>query len=257
MSNAPLSVVTVQVGRRYPDLWVTRLAAMVARQLQEDHRFIVYTENSRRNRFFAPDSGPQQFEVRDLKGVALQGFFAKLRLFDQELTGTDPFLFLDSTLVIRASLAALAHHARRSKASLIGVRDWNYPILNSSVLWIRPDAHTQVVWEAWRKGYYKNMVFHSDQNFIFHVFRAAAPEALSYWPQGLVSSYKCLRKMAKRNPDSAQRALEASCILKFHGRPKPDGVLCPWRHPRNTILRYPLTPRLWNFLADEIRAHWC
>jgi len=53
-----------------------------------------------------------------------------------------------------------------------------------------------------------------------------------------------------------QRQLEASCILKFHGRPKPDEVLRPWRHPQATILRHPLRPGLWAYLADEIRAHW-
>jgi len=33
-------------------------------------------------------------------------------------------------------------------------------------------------------------------------------------------------------------------------------VLHPWRHPRRTILRHPLQPRLWGYMADEIRAHW-
>lgn len=252
-----LQVVTVQTGHRYPDLWVSRLAAMVARQLPEPHRFRIYTDRPNPGRFEASKAAHQQLEVRDLQGEGLKGFFGKLRLFDQALTGTDPFLFLDSTLVIRASLAPLIALGRSSSASVTGVRDWNYPILNSSVLWCRPDAHTQTVWDSWQQGRYAGITFPGDQNVIFHVFRDTAPAALAYWPEGLVSSYKALRKLARRDPDAAQRDLEASCILKFHGRPKPEEVLHPWRHPRATILRHPLQPRLWSYLANEIRAHWC
>lgn len=251
-----LQVVTVQTGHRYPDLWVSRLAAMVARHLPEPHRFLIYTDRPAAERFTAPIAGRQQLEIRDLEVGSLRGFFGKLRLFDQGLTGTDPFLFLDSTLVIRSSLAPLIAIGRSNSASVIGVRDWNYPILNSSVLWCRPDAHTQTVWDAWQQGRYTGRAFPGDQNVIFHVFNEQAPTALTYWPEGLVSSYKALRKLARRDPEAAQGQLEASVILKFHGQPKPEEVLHPWRHPRATILRHPLRPRLWSYLADEIRAHW-
>ena len=254
--QAPLTVLTVQTGHRYPDLWVSRLAAMVARHLPEAHRFIIYTDRAEPGRFGAPSAAHQQVEVRDLEAGELKGFFGKLRLFDQGLTGTDPFLFLDSTLVIRASLAPLIAIGRNSSASVVGVRDWNYPILNSSVLWCRPDAHTQTVWDAWHQGRFAKIAFPGDQNVIFHVFNEQAPAALAYWPEGLVSSYKVLRKLARRDPAAAQRQLEASCILKFHGRPKPEEVLHPWHHPRSTVLRHPLHPRLWGYLADEIRTHW-
>jgi len=256
ISNPLVTIATIQTGRRYPDPWVNQLAAMVGRHLAEAHRFIVFTDRPKPGRFRPPISEHQQLEVRDLEGGSLRGFFGKLRLFDQSLTGTDPFLFLDSTLVIRASLAPLIETGRSSNASVIGVRDWNYPILNSSVLWCRPDPHTQTVWDSWQQGRYADVAFPGDQNVIFHVFNDQAPAALTYWPEGLVSSYKVLRKLARRDPTAAQRQLEASCILKFHGRPKPNEVLHPWRYPRATILRHPLHPRLWSYLADDIRAHW-
>lgn len=254
--HAVLRVVTVQIGHRYPDLWVSRLAAMVARQLPEAHHFVVFTDRPDPGRFGAPTATHQQLEVRDLQAGDLKGFFGKLRLFDQALTGSDPFLFLDSTLVIRSSLEPLIAIGRGSGVSVTGVRDWNYPILNSSVLWCEPDGHTQAVWESWQQGRYAGIAFPGDQNVIFRAFNDQAPAALAYWPDGLVSSYKGLRKLARRNPEAARRQLEASCILKFHGRPKPNEVLHPWRHPRATILRHPLRPRLWGYLADEIRSHW-
>jgi hypothetical protein len=256
VDHPALTVVTVQTGHRYPDLWVSRLAAMVGRHLAEAHRFIVFTDWPEPGRFSPAPNNHQQLEVRDLQGGGLQGYFGKLRLFDQALTGPDPFLFLDTTLVIRASLAPLVQLGRSSAASVIGVRDWNYPILNSSVLWCRPDAQTQAVWTSWQDGRYADQSFPGDQNFIFEVFRQQAPAALAYWPEGLVSSYKTLRKLASRDLLAAQQQLEASCILKFHGRPKPEEVLHPWRHPRRTVLRHPLQPRLWGYLAEEIRTHW-
>ena len=100
------------------------------------------------------------------------------------------------------------------------------------------------------------IAFPGDQNFIFHVFNELAPAALAYWPAEVVRSYKALRKLASRDTAAAQSQLEACTILKFHGRPKPEEVLHPWRHPQRTILRHPLQPKLWGYLAGEIRNHW-
>ena len=244
---------TVQLGNRYPDLWTTRLANMVARHLQDDHHFIIYTDKPTRTRFQTTASPNQVVEVRDLEAGALQGYFGKLRLFDQALTGPEPFLFLDNTLVIRNSISKLIEIGNKNHQHLTGVRDWNYPILNSSVMWVKPNTATQDVWNAWRSGLYQNQSFPGDQNFIL---RALKNEELAYWPEGIVCSYKNLRKLAKRDREQAKLRLETCTILKFHGNPKPSEVMHPWRHPMHTILRNPLHPRLWNYLANEIRAHW-
>ena len=253
MEGPPLQVVTVQLGNRYPDLWTTRLANMVARHLQDDHHFIIYTDKPTRTRFQTTASPNQVVEVRDLEAGALQGYFGKLRLFDQALTGPEPFLFLDNTLVIRNSLSKLIEIGNKNHQHLTGVRDWNYPILNSSVMWVKPNTATQDVWNAWRSGLYQNQSFPGDHNFIL---RALKNEELAYWPEGIVCSYKNLRKLAKRDREQAKLRLETCTILKFHGNPKPSEVMHPWRHPMHTILRNPLHPRLWNYLANEIRAHW-
>ena len=247
MEGPPLQVVTVQLGNRYPDLWTTRLANMVARHLQDDHHFIIYTDKPTRTRFQTTASPNQVVEVRDLEAGALQGYFGKLRLFDQALTGPEPFLFLDNTLVIRNSLSKLIEIGNKNHQHLTGVRDWNYPILNSSVMWVKPNTATQDVWNAWRSGLYQNQSFPGDQNFIL---RALKNEELAYWPEGIVCSYKNLRKLAKRDREQAKLRLETCTILKFHGNPKPSEVMHPWRHPMHTILRNPLHPRLWNYLAN-------
>ena len=253
MDSHPLQVVTVQLGNRYPDAWTTRLANMVARNLQEHHRFIIYTDKQDRARFQTDSSSNQVVEVRDLQQGKLQGYFGKLRLFDQALTGTEPFLFLDNTLVIRSSISELVEIGRKNDQHLTGVRDWNYPILNSSVMWVKPNNNTQEVWEAWSSGRYQDESFPGDQNFIL---RALKNEELAYWPEGIVCSYKNLRKLEKKEPEQAKLQLEGCSILKFHGNPKPSEVISPWRHPMHTILRNPLKPSLWSYLANEIRAYW-
>jgi hypothetical protein len=251
----PLRVITVQAGDRYPDLYVNRLRRMVARQMPapegaEPHRFLCYTDRPWAGRF------DPEVEVHDLGEWGLPGYFNKLRLFDREVTGETPFLFLDITLVIRAPMAPLLAFGEQLEASLVAVADWNYPIVNSSVLRVRPDDHTQRVWDDWARGERYHGHIPGDQNYIDAVFRANAPEQLAFWPEGMVASYKGLRKQAARDAAGAAAALEEAVILKFHGQPKPHEVLRPWRYPRGTILRHPLRPRLWRYLASEIEAHW-
>jgi hypothetical protein len=256
--QAPLQVVTVQAGDRYPDLYVNRLRRMVARHLPREHRFICWTDRPEPGRFDA------DVEMRDLSGWDLSGWFNKLRLFDRAVTGEAPFLFLDLTMVIRGSLAPLlavvegpgSAQGEAAEASLVAVPDWNYPIVNSSVMWVRPDARTQEVWDAWVEGRFPREGVAGDQNWINTVFAARERDGLGFWPEGLVASYKGLRKMAARDPAAARAALERAVILKFHGRPKPHEVLEPWRHLPSTVLRHPLRPRLWRYLTGEIKAHW-
>jgi hypothetical protein len=253
MKSDQPQVVTVQLGNRYPDAWTTRLANMVARHLHEEHHFIIYTDKPNPKRFKTSTNPHQTVEVRDLEAGALQGYFGKLRLFDQDLTGTKPFLFLDNTLVIRSDLSKLIEIGTSNDQHLTGVRDWNYPILNSSVMWCKPNSATQDVWNAWKSGRYRDENFPGDQNFIL---RALKTEELGYWPEGMVCSYKNLRKLELRSTEQAKHKLEACTILKFHGNPKPSEVIHPWRHPIHTILRNPLKPRMWSYLADEIKTQW-
>ncbi len=253
-SPAPplLDVVTVHAGTRYPDLYVERLRNMVARHLPMPHRFVVWTDE--------PAGAPRTFgpgvECRDLSAWRMAGTRNKLRLFDPAVGGERPFLFLDSTLVIRKSLLPLVQRGRATRASLVAVQDWNYPTLNSSVMWVRPDEHTARVWEEWVRTGNENWTIRGDQNWINHVFRSQSPEALTFWATGRVASYKALRKRARHDPTGAMAAARACTILKFHGLPKPTHVLEPRSHLRSTVLRHPLQPRLWRFLEGEIREHW-
>lgn len=246
-----LQVMTLLVGEAYVDVYVDRLREMVARQLRRPHRFVVFADRAGERRFSAQD-----IEVRDCSSWGLPGYFNKLRLFDQAVTGSEPFLYLDVTLFIREDLGLFFDHARSLPASLVAVRDWNWPVLNSSVCHIRPDSRTQQVWEYWERGERFGRKFAGDQNYMDAVFRHSARDGLAYWPADWVLSYKNLRKEAALDEAAAQQIYERSRIVKFHGHPKPPEVLAPWLSPSSTIFRHPLRPRLWRYLAPEIRRHW-
>jgi hypothetical protein len=242
-----LKVVTVQVGQKYPDFYVDRLYRMVKRHLSVPHEFIVYADGLRRFE--------ETFEVRPCDEWNLEGYFNKLRLFDRTVTGDTPFLYLDITMVIVGALDRLLAYSKDFATSLITVRDWNYPIVNSSVMLIRPDESTQKVWDLWDLGERFGGVA-GDQNFIDAVFKQHSPHQLSFWPPEWIVSYKSLRSLAVNDPNAALSQLQSAVILKFHGSPKPHEVLRPWLRPGSTIIRNLFRPRLWCYLSNEIQANW-
>lgn len=242
-----LKVVTVQAGKKYPDFYVDRLYRMVKRHLSIPHEFIVYSDGSR--------DFEEAFEIRRCDDWKLEGYFNKLRLFDRHITGENPFLYLDITMVVIGSLDRLWDYSKGLSASLITVRDWNYPIVNSSVMLIRPDETTQRVWDLWSSGERFGGVA-GDQNFIDAVFKQYNPHQLEFWPKDWILSYKSLRSLAVKEPEAARSRLESGVILKFHGSPKPHEVLNPWLSPGSTIVRNPFRPRLWSYLASEIQSNW-
>jgi hypothetical protein len=248
--DPPLDVVTVQTGSRYPDVYVKRLRSMLARHLHRPFRLIVYADVLTGRRF-----GPD-VEIRDCSAWGLVGVYNKLRLFDPIVTGIRPFIYFDITLVVCKALKQMIDFGMGTGASLVAVRDWNYPVLNSSVMWIRPDENTKRVWEEWSCGRQFDGHMQGDQNYIHAVFAKRFPEALEYWPGGMVASYKGLRKMSAHTPWDAKEAMAQAVILKFHGHPKPHEVLQPWLHMSSTVFRNISRPRLWRYLAGEIAANW-
>ncbi|WP_172820869.1 hypothetical protein [Cyanobium sp. NIES-981] len=246
----PMPVFTVFSGRTYAPVYVERLQRMLARHLPEPHRLTVLCDAANR-----PAMASLGQPHRCLEERGLQGFCSKIQLFNPALTGTEPFLYFDITLVVRASLAPLLRAAAAEPAPVIGVRDWNYPTLNSCLMQLRPGDATARVWQAYLEGE-DHGTPGPNQNFIFRVLRQHAPGALAFWPEGLVASYRGLRKRARRDDAAAERARQAACVLKFHGRPRPHEVLRPWRHPTQTVLKNPGRPDLWAYLAGDITEHW-
>lgn len=246
----PIPVFTVFSGSTYGPAYVERLQRMLQRHLPAAHQLTVLCDAAN-ERAVASLGLPH----RRLQERGLQGFCSKIQLFDATLTGPEPFLYFDITLVVRSSLAPLLGVAASESAPVIGVRDWNYPTLNSCLMQLRPGAATARVWESYLEGE-NHGTPGPNQNFIYRVLQRHCPDALAYWPEGLVASYRGLRKLARRHPAAAERARRAACVLKFHGRPRPHEVLRPWHHPTQTVLKHPLRRELWAYLAGDITEHW-
>lgn len=245
-----LKVYSVYAGSKFPLDYVLRLQKMVAKNLSLPHRFCLLTEQAEAFK------GYQDIEAVPLKPCKEGGFFNKLQLFDPAMTGGDAFLYLDLTLVVLKSLEPLVRHGQASDSSLVAVADWNWPNLNSCVMWIRPDQNTEAIWRLWNDGERFGREFAGDQNYIDFVMNERFVERLSFWPEEFVASYKSLRKLSVVDPAAAQEKFNKALILKFHGTPRPHDVLNPLRHPWSTIFRHPFCPRVWRFLHKEIRNSW-
>jgi hypothetical protein len=224
---------------------------MVAKNLSSDHRFICYTDS-------LVERG-EGIELRDPSGWGVQGWFNKLKLFDRTVLDEE-FLFLDLALVIKASLDPMVTFARQSQGSLIGMRDWNYDCFGSMVMWVKPDDHTQQIWDTYASGkrYPTKTAVDGDQDFIDSCMTEFWPEGrLDHFPQEWFASYKNLRRLRDRNPTEMQKQLDAAMFLKFHGPPKMHELLDNRRHAQILLEQKPMKfLRYWNFLREETRTWW-
>lgn len=245
-----LRVYSVYAGSKFPIDYVFRLQKMLAKNLALPHQFCLLTDQA------AAFKGHETIKAVPLRPCQEGGFFNKLQLFDPAMTGDEPFLYLDITLVVLRSLEPLVHHGSNSSASLIAVDDWNWPNLNSCVMWIKPGEETQSIWQLWSQGERFGREFPGDQNYIDFVMNERFVDRLGYWPEEYIASYKVLRKLSVVDQARAEQQLRKALILKFHGMPRPPDVLNPLRHPWSTIFRHPFCPRVWRFLHKEIRESW-
>lgn len=227
------------------------MASMLRRQAPAYFRLLCVTDQ--------PQSLPPAVEAIDASAWGLPGWFNKLRLFDAATTGNEPFLYLDLSLVVMRSLGPLLDFAESEPAPLIAVRDWHYDSLNSCAMWIRPGPTNQKVWDDYAAGVRYETRLKSDQDFINATVRPT-PAAFATFPEGMIASYKALRKINRKSPAEARAAFEQATILKFHGEPKPLQLLDRWtairlalrdglRHPKN------LCPD-WRFLEKDVRENW-
>ena len=241
----------MSTGDAYGPEYLERFVSMLRRHLHEPYRLECFTDR--------PDAMPEGVTGRDVRGWGLDGYFNKLRLFDRATVGDEPFLYLDLTLVVLDDLAPLLAFARAAPEPVVGLKDWNYDCLNTCCLRIVPGPIPQTVWNSYRDGirFYDDL--RGDQDYASAVL---LPQngAVGFFPEGLIVSYKGLRKLNRKQPRQAAREFSAATILKFHGEPKPHQVVDRWWALRRSLeggLRRPsklLKDR--TFLVPEIRRRW-
>lgn len=254
MPQSGLEFVCLQVGDGLPDIYVERLYRMLQRQVSEPFRLTCLTDRERN--FDEPVeqvSVTQDHAWRPDMRVTQH----KLKLFREGGWPYADFFFLDTTLVVRSSLAPLIALARRRAEPLIAVADWEWDTINTSVLRIRRDPILAAVFSDYSFGKQYPVRLKGDQDFADASIKAHGLERLvSSWPKGMVASYKGLRRLRRLHPARAACELEGATILKFHGKPRPDQLADPhywrWHLKRNPL--WGLRDR--NYLAREIEELW-
>jgi hypothetical protein len=244
-----LAVYCLCVGESYPDRYVERLHSMLLRHLGEPFHLTCWTDR--------PRDVPAAVRQVDVSSWGLSGWFCKLRLFDPAVVSEPELLYLDVTQVLKGSLAPLLRYARSSGKSLVAVNDWYYPCINSCCMYVRPDGNTRRIWQAWVEGRRYDTWHAGDQDFI----HAAAEDMgisgrVGCFPEGMVESYKRLRRLRRTSPGEAARALDGAAILKFHGEPKMHDLEGTWDAVRLGMRKPFRFLREWNYLRREIRAWW-
>lgn len=225
--KAPVNIVCLKWGNKYPAEFVNRLYRMVDSNITIPYRFICLTENA--------DGIMDGIETKPISlDAELSGWWYKLQLFQKslfDLQGTT--LFLDLDVVIVSNIDALFDY---KKDDFCIIRDLQPgKIYNSSVFRIEIGSYPEV-WEEFQKDK-QNIInrLYGDQDWISEKITAA-----SLWPEEWVVSFKkqCnaraksslghvgkyLRSIGLLKPKGYATIPEGAKIIYFHGKPDPDDV---------------------------------
>jgi len=250
MDERPVEIVSVNVGDKFPDVYVQRLHSMLGRNFSRPFSFTCFTDRKR-------DVSSEICQI-DIRHWNERGFFNKMVLYNDEEMPYDAALYLDITMVIKDDIAHLVDHAKSLGKDLVAVLDWKRPVMNSCVQWITKNDTTRAIWDLYTSDQYPEFRTRGDQEFTFDTLKALGLEGrLGYFPDGEIQSYKILRSANRASAAEARRLLEASKIVKFHGVPRQHEVIDPWLRITKVTMRYPhYAHRDWNFLVKEIKEWW-
>jgi hypothetical protein len=134
-----LTVVCVKVGSKYKPNYVLKLKSMVARNLEQPHNFVCFTDNP---------EGLDGIDCLELPDKTLEGWWSKINLFRADLPFTGPMLYLDLDIVITGRLDSMVDSIPADIDFAI-IRQWKKNIkkitryghtksaYNSSMMWWR------------------------------------------------------------------------------------------------------------------------
>jgi uncharacterized Rossmann fold enzyme len=206
-----LNVVCVRHGEKYSPDYVTKLHAMVARNitLGTEGRFICFTDQ--------PDDLPPHI-IRSPLPDGVAGWWSKLALFDADLFAPgDRILYFDLDTVIVGDLDQVI----RYDGDFAILRDFYRPDgMQSAVMAWTPSPSTAAFWDAW-KAAGRPEIAGGDQAWIEKVCAANAftPDLWQDLYPGLFCSYK-----VHCNPFPP----EGASVVVFHGEPRPHDCGRAW-----------------------------
>jgi hypothetical protein len=193
------TVVCVKAGTKYGAEYVTRLAAMVRRNVARPTRFVCFTDDAH---------GLDGIETQPLPADGLQGWWNKVALFRDTLPGVSGrVLYLDLDVVITGALDPLL-----AADDAFVVMDNDYvPTFNTSVMLFDIGAHTSL-WTDFTPEVAAGLG--GDQDWV----ALMVPDA-ALWPAGWCVPFRLRAAIAP--PPEAK-------IVVFSGRPNPDEYPAEW-----------------------------
>lgn len=189
-----MQIACVKQGEKYGPEYVTRLQAMVQRNLPAgDHEFVCYTDTL---------VGGVTCEPLP---ADLPGWWSKIGLFKLG----KPLVYFDLDVVITGSLAPLMQWE-----GFGAIADWWWPGYNSSVMVLT--GSEGVVWDKFTPSV---METHKggDQQWITEMLPGQATFPARWFPSWKASK---VSEMAGPPP--------RSIATIFHGHPKPDEIMSGW-----------------------------
>lgn len=250
-SAAPVNIICLKWGDRYPAYYVNELYQGVRRNLSRPFQFLCVTENPAgllpeiRTHEFPEDPGmkmvwPHVF----MKLCVLKDGFADLK---------GPTLFLDVDIIITGSLDRFFDY-QPGKNCII--HNWLPP--HKQVFRKRPDIGNSSVFRFEAGGsqyiYEKFMAekFDAENRSLFPTEQAFLTYAMGekyYWPDSWVRSFKrhC-RRVFPLNHLLPPVLPEDASIIAFHGHPDPDEAIHGYtgRKPHHHTRPAPWIRRFWN-----------
>jgi hypothetical protein len=248
--SAPVEIVCVNAGDKFPDLYVQRLYNMLGRKFARPWRLTCFTDRRR-------DLSAEIVQV-DIVAFAAKGPFNKLLLYNPEFFPYDEALFLDITLAIKEEVGGYVDYAKSLDKDVVAIRDWRRPVMNSCVQWITKNDTLRQVWEVYESDRYPEFRTKGDQFFTFSTLQALGLEdRIGYLPDGEIQSFKILREANRESRDKFFELWAKTKIVKFHGVPRQHEVLNPWLRFWKVTVRYPeFAAKDWSFLVEELREMW-
>lgn len=212
-----LIVACVNVGKKYPPVFVDRLYSMVRRHLGYQYEFVCITD------------APRNYEDLPIRVVAPEkswpGWWAKFNLFSEACIPAGPHvLFFDLDLVILNSINCFIDCTVDTMTPPPILRMLqNFPSgighapHNSSIMAWRQGEANRVIWKKFTPDWINRT--HGDQEVISQL-----ADEVTEWPTDWALSYKCHFKGRNIVPPPECR------VVVFHGEFGPGDVPEQWAH---------------------------
>ncbi|MCP5233943.1 MAG: hypothetical protein H6948_18040 [Zoogloeaceae bacterium] len=235
------------------ETYVERMAGMLRQFAPAPFKLICVTDRARQL-----DPSIEQIDCTAWQELRARGGRAtrlKLGLFNPAYIPYTEFVYLDLTLVIRASLGPLLEFSRSQETDLVIVNGWFYDGYNSCVMRIRP-AGLRFIYEDFVSGREYPAKIPGDQDYITGSLRAHGVEATTFPPEQIVSFKQAIRE-GLGAPAAASHRIGSALIVKFHGKPKMHQIFRPWYRFFKYGLRYLGRGRLaYPFSIADLERCW-